>query len=137
MLACIALCSCADECLLIKQLRHNVTSLAQLGAVNRAYRAASARDQGFTHVVRSEGDDEEGHPAVMDVVNYRGMHDSCADVDAIVRTLPQVQRVVLGHTAFFTVHATCGGRLLAADSLLGRCAELPPPQLRVFARFLC
>jgi hypothetical protein len=104
-----------------------ISSLAQLQQMNAAFSGARPEE---LHAVSARA---EGHPSVEHAVTYRGMHPPgvgerperggpppCRDVDELLRRLPEVKRIVVGHTAQWDVRETCGGRLVAADSSLGR-----------------
>lgn len=58
-------------------------------------------------------------PEVHELVEFRRLHGDCAQVAAVTAALG-VGRVAVGHTPEDLVRVTCGGRLLALDSALGR-----------------
>jgi len=109
--------------------RHNVRSLAALGALNTAlHKAVRDTPSALEEVVMGSGEDGAdnagadgvGHVPINEVLHYRGMHEGCTDVEALIRRVPAVHRVVVGHTAEFKVRERCNGRFVAADSSLGR-----------------
>lgn len=59
-------------------------------------------------------------PALMEMIQYRGLFRRCEEVHSIVRQVDGVSRIVVGHTPDFSPRAECDAELLAADSLLGR-----------------
>jgi hypothetical protein len=109
--------------------RHNVRSLAGLGTLNTAlHKAVRDTPSALEEVVMGSGEDGAdnagadgvGHVPINEVLHYRGMHEGCTDVEALIRRVPAVHRVVVGHTAEFKVRERCNGRFVAADSSLGR-----------------
>ena len=54
-----------------------------------------------------------------EVVEYRGLHQSCDEVAAVAAAL-NVTRIAVGHTPSDDVRISCGGAFLALDSALGR-----------------
>ncbi len=54
-----------------------------------------------------------------DLVQYRGNHQNCLEVENVLERLGGT-RIIVGHTPDDSVRVKCGGKFIAADSALGR-----------------
>jgi hypothetical protein len=90
----------------------NVGSVQDLENINTQFKGNSTSSMSTFH------NSLEGQ-VVYSLLTYRGNHESCQEVDAVLG-ITGADRLTVGHTPDEDVRAQCGGRFVAADSLLGR-----------------